>query len=548
MKGRKTMKIRVAIAGEIPDNKQLVGKIDLLFGEIKGHMTRTAGDAQINLLTCGMYTGENWKAWNSAHGFEELRFDPEGSENSSDRNMFGSGMCNASDIVVVVWNEDPREMGGAPWEMIRMAYDRKVPCVWLSSATGNIYCLWEAYYEKYSAKYLDEFLEPLPETPLAAAESKDPVSRIHTAWIKRRHRFLAKHNADNAVHDSVHDRLLDPQYPLETEYKDREPVRKVLLEKFGEFNETAIEYNVRYQSRLYQRSVLPIIATIFLAIGFYAETLIGETFHTVLPPITQIASIIAGLGFLIHACINLYAYKLSGSSIVAAQQKKFTVNRYTAEMLRVMVHFLPYGTFIDLRKLCAYDRKLFVKFLHIADDEEKPYVNNDTATTGHVLAHMKEMLSDQLEYHKASEARYRSIVEKLEKWGKIIFYIGFFMVLCRGLMQFALVLFPLGKLGEIDINKILKSLMNMLALMLPAWAGYFSTKLALNNFRYNYNNHSRMEKNIEKLIQKTDRLLGQENLSVEIADKLAEESAETLVSEDTAEWTRQYLNSGIKPL
>jgi hypothetical protein len=43
-------------------------------------------------------------------------------------------MCSRADIAIAVWNEDPSELAGATWEFFKDAYERKLPCIWISSA------------------------------------------------------------------------------------------------------------------------------------------------------------------------------------------------------------------------------------------------------------------------------------------------------------------------------------------------------------------------------------------------------------------------------
>jgi hypothetical protein len=116
------------------------------------------------------------------------------------------------------------------------------------------------------------------------------------------------------------------------------------------------------------------------------------------------------------------------------------------------------------------------------------------------LGSLEELVDDQMEYHKASANRYVNIIKALKSFGKIMFYIGFFFVILRGFFQCFLSFTDIKKtINGYELQTILKSLANMLALMFPAWAGYFSSKLSLCNFEGLYNNDLAMLEGLKEL-------------------------------------------------
>ena len=88
----------------------------------------------------------------------------------------------------------------------------------------------------------------------------------------------------------------------------------------------------------------------------------------------------------------------------------------------------------------------------------------------------------------------------------------------------------------------------MVALLTPAWAGYFSTKVQQNNFRYNLDNHIRMADRLSSLKKRVETAMGQEEIPFETFQVLAEEVAEAMLVEDTTVWRQKYMSSGVKPL
>lgn len=567
------MKLRIALAGELPSDPQIFSRIDLLLGQISGYLCRENTKTTMQLLVSPSYSGKTWITWNETRDFPMCTYNLQADdayveqcaqlhrEEGALRSLLGENMCDSADVLLAVWNEDVTELSGATWEFLRIAYDKKAPCIWISSKSKNVYCLWDSYYKEYSPAYLDAVCEPLPEEEIQPSPI-EPEGKILSFWEKLRVRYLKKHKANISIHPSESDCMLDADFRLEKEASEGEKVRGVLLEKWNQFDAAAIELNSRFQAMIYQRSILPFMATLFLAVGFYAGSVLGkplsgliilivkdaETAQAIAENITVAAGLLAGVGFLIHGMLNLYVYRLSKSQTIYHWQSDFVKNRYMAELLRVLIHFKPYGVELDLRKLCGDDRKIYNAVKHLADEEEPLKQEVNQQKVGYLLQHIKELLEDQISYHEFSVKRYQSIVASLETWWKRIFYIGFIMVIGRGILQFMLAVSPLENAYGFELNSIASSFLNMLALLLPAWAGYFSTKVQQNNFRYNLNNHQNMLRKLRKMQERVERLADQEPIPMEVFQIMAGELAEVMLVEDTSEWKHQYMNSVVKPL
>lgn len=577
------MKVRIALAGELPKDQQMFGKIDLLLGQLSGYLCEDEAKADIQLLISPSYTGNAWMTWNEAHQFSLCAYYMKGDADISGesantitidtslRNLLGETMCDRADALLIVWNENVTELLGATWELMRIAYERKAPCIWISTKTRQVYCLWESYYKKYSPHCLRAMTAALPGGEFAPVPLDEDKGRLLSFWKKRRADYLRKYKADRTVYPHEEDELMKPDFEMEEAVSEGEAVRKLLLHKFDQFDAVAIELNSRFQAMMYQRSILPFVATIFLAIGFYTETLLAKPIATVFPgtelTVTVLASFLAGAGFLVHGYLNLYVYLLSKSKRVERWQREFVNNRYIAELLRVLIHFAPYGVMLDLRKLCAGDGNTYMRIRHLTDDVEPREQRLDGRNVHYVLQHVKEMLEDQMAYHEVSIGRYKNIVNTLEKLGQIIFYIGLFLAVGREFLQFLMALTPivnsvmpvdtlfsqavLEQFSMVDwdsVMNVVRAFLNMLALLLPAWAGYFTTKVQQNNFRYNLNNHQRMLPRLGAMHERVENAMKQEDIPIEVFNIMIEELAEIMLIEDTISWQQQYRNSAIKPL
>lgn len=564
------MKARIALAGELPIGQEIHDILNSVINEMKGYLCSENKDIQVQMLISPSYTGEKWVSWSQNHGFDLCTYNLQkdtryleycGQATRKDtliRNILGEAICDKADSLVVAWDEDVTELFGATWEIMKIAYDKKLPCVWVSTKTKKVYCLWDSYYKEYGTNYLEAALTPLKENQLEPAVSETGQEKFLAFWQKRRAKFMSKFRAEHVIFSVQEDFLLNKDYKPEEIEQEGEAVRRILLEKFQSYDVAAIESNNKFQAMMYQRSVLPFIATIFIAIAFYAETLLGTTLSVMVPEIGAVATlsalVIAGLGFLIHGGLNLYTYRLSKNQQVQQWQRDYTTNRYVAEILRIFIHFIPYGVSLDIQKLCGQSKELCSYLKHLTDDVEPKQQKLEKKNIYCVLKHTKEMLDDQIAYHEASVSRYEKIVNHLDRWGKRITYLGLIIVIGRGALQFGLVVLKaLQDAQNVEVMNstmisISRSFLNMLALVLPALAGYFATKVQQNNFRYNLNNHKNMVVELNRIREKVTTALEQDEIPMEVVDIMINELTETMILRDSLEWQRQYMNSAIKPL
>ena len=155
------------------------------------------------------------------------------------------------------------------------------------------------------------------------------------------------------------------------------------------------------------------------------------------------------------------------------------------------------------------------------------------------------MVDDQTAYHEASVKRYSGIVKTLKKWGRAVFFAGFTFVVLRALFKFTTLvrpipLIPLGTQG-VTLRSFVGSASNMLAMLLPAWAAYFSTKLSQCNYQFNLDNHTRMVSSLKQIREQITMIeTSFPEVSLEYVSALGESVARIMLGEDTSSWIRQY--------
>lgn len=553
------MEFRLAVAGVLTDEQRIVQLVNDQISVIRNELSSGKERINFQILLSPSYTDLSWKKV-----LEPLEI-PIGSycryndstwddcctqiirEDTPLRSMLGEEICDKADMILLLWNEDVAQMDGAIWELLQLTSARNTPCIWVSSETGHKYWAKNTIYEWYKEEYLQQLvgdyrLESME--PYAIADSKNiPFLRLGM-WL--RSRYLKKYKALGGKVDAQRDLLMDDDYTLGDGSTANTGVRDELLAQFHRYDDAAIELNNRYQAVIYWRAILPFITSIFLAIGFYAENVLGVIAFS-----GAFWKVVAGVGFLIHGLLNLYVYSLSRSETIKKWHRGFLQDRYMAEVLRVLIHFEPFGINLNLRKLCGGNRDLYMTVRRMTGKSKNGTREISKAAAKEMLDHVEQMLEDQIAYHTISARRYEGMVNKLENWYKIVFGAGFIAVVLRALLQFVWVLWPItsGELNGIAMSKFSGSFANMVALMLPGWASYFSTKLSQCNFRYNLENHQRMITRLEEELTKIRQMRRSvTEIPLEALNGLGEELAQTMLIEDTYAWYRQVKTITVKHL
>lgn len=552
----------VAIAGRLPEDEAISRLAYDYIRQIKAGLTPEDGRSQLRFAVSPPYTGEEWRdkllhadapvcgytgtdetGWNGVFQKHISFEDPL-------RETLGEALCDRCDLLLAVWDEDVRQMDGATWELMRIALRKHMPILWISSRTGKTYWPETTSFEPYRPEKLRELCliySDVQTEPEPCEKKEFPLLSVGRFFYKR---YLRRYKASAKAINAEEDLLLKEDYQLSGQFDQAEPVRRSLLSKFLSFDSAAITLNERYHSALYWRSVLPLITSLIVAVGFYAPSVLAGLFG----PSSTVWGIIAGFGFLFHGFLNLYVFILSKSRSIREDREKMIRFRRTAEMLRVLIHFVPFGVHIDLRSLCGDDKELFASLRRIVQetDSETGVVTREDRVEA--FRHLDRMLSDQIAYHQLSVERYSRLVKHLDRWSRVIFYVGFCVIILRAFLQFLMSIpnFPLPALSlmnGVSTKSFISSFANMAALLMPAWYSYFATKLSLCNFRFNRDNHQKMIDMLTK--ERSNAALLKESIDevpAEALQAIGENLADIMLVKDMSMWSRQYRNTNISHL
>ena len=539
---------RLALAGSVPPNGRFAERIDETVRQLRAFLSPSGGDDdELRLLVSSAYTGTGWLDWVRRSGCEvggcgsgeESEWDALCGEfvriHTPLRYLIGSAVCNTADLLLVLWNEDVTERGGATWELMQLALRKKTPFLWISTRNGAAYWPEDTCYEPYRREKLRRLCELYGSVSTQPSQSEEKAPLLFLGR-RLRARYMRRHRARLEGGPAAQDRMLldEPVFAGENE---REAVRLGLLERFRAFDSSAIELNERYQAVLYCCAVLPFFTSLLLALGFYTETVFGF----LLPRVSWLVwSTLAVLGFLAHGLLTLYLFRVQRSAAVLSWQNGFLRNRSIAELLRVLIHFAPFSIDLDLRRLSGGDRETFITIRRIADVARRGVRQVERGDMDEALSYLMELLDDQLAYHRASERRYAGIVDALERGLRRASLTASAVLIVRSFLQGGLIMIQLSG-TPLPEKPFLSALANMTAMLLPAWAAYFSSKLTVCSFQYNRDNDQRMCRRLGEIRGRLEALRKlRRDIPLEALQEFGENLAEIMLVQDTFHWAQRY--------
>lgn len=461
-------------------------------------------------------------------------------QNLSYPNMVAEYVVNKSDAVFLLWDGNQNYREGILWTVQQFCKEKKIPYYLVNTEKlEEVSFASDSYYVPYSAENVNKYIKELfdyVEKP--QMEEAIPFSGL---WEKLHERFIRKYKLKASNVAYVEDKLLSDSYFPEHDVRYKN--HRMLTEYFAYYDQKAIKASSLYRASIYFRSILPMLTTIFIAIGFYAETvltfLLGEY-----KPLFGLNCwvILAGVGFLIHALLNRYAGQTAQNPRVERLRKDFVEARFIAEYLRVAIHSETYGIQINNISMddSLVDKQVLAKLHHIIRQQEPVRHVQNKFLIEEAVANFEALVADQKAYHENSIRRYELIVDRLKKMGSVLYMVGFVIVIARGFLQFGIPFISSGlnlsaAVHGVKIESFIKSFANMLALVMPAWASYFTTKLNMNGYEWLLKNSEKMKAGFESVEKKLCNIRRQKNNSYQVISDVANDVM-MLTREDFTGW------------
>lgn len=458
--------------------------------------------------------------------------------NLSYPNTVAEYVVNKSDVVFLLWDGKQNFQEGILWSVLQFCKQKNIPYYLVNTENlEEVSFSSDSYYVPYREEAVEAYVRKLYDHK-EKMPVDDPIP-LMSIWRSFHERFIRKYKLKAKSVPYVEDKLLSADYFLENDPRSRN--HAILAEYFDFYDKKAIEASSLYRASTYFRSILPMLTTIFIAIGFYAETVL--TFILGKPSVfgMNFWVIVAGIGFLIHALLNRYASNIAENPRVERFRKDFVEARFIAEYLRIAIHSETYGLQICNAWLenGMVDAGVRAKLHHIIRQQETVSFVQNVETTKEAIANFEALIADQKAYHENCINRYQLITERLKKMAASLYMIGFVIVISRGFLQFIIPFISSSmnlakEIHDVKIESFAKSFANMLALVMPAWASYFSSKLNMNGYEWLLKNSQNMKAGFETTQKKLDGLKRQK-YSYQIISDVANDIL-TLTQEDYTGW------------
>ena len=425
-------------------------------------------------------------------------------------------------------------------------------------ACGELRSFWiqQLCREDFQMKHLESYISSLFPSMDSFSKQADldrSVFGYKLLWGGLYKRFIKKHrnrNTQETLHYDPSQGIGENDFPAETRAR---AAFEALHKQYEIFDQTSIRYADKYWSTIYLRAIIPWITTIALAIGFYTESILSPwpvVFHGTS---LQLWSVIAGIGFFVHALLNLYVFRLSQSRVISSWHVGYIDHRFIAEALRLAMHFEPFGIPINFERYQRYgsnrkpDSDIYQRLSFSTRMIAPVAFTDDLKDKQLCLKRLNALIDDQIVYHKKTANRFKTIYERLERYAQVVFFIGFGFVLLRGILQLLISFQVLpADLSPRDVSMV-KSYANMLALLIPTWATYFTLKLSLCNFRNLHADNAAMAESLKSIRLDIEAIQQKRNPLQEDFSRLSGLMVSTMLGEIT-QWYGQIESRKITNL
>lgn len=456
-------------------------------------------------------------------------------------------MVNKSDAVFLMWDGKQNLQDGILWMVLQFCKHKKIPYYLVNTEQPeDVSFSSDAYYVPYTAEHVERYVAGLYDYKEEPVENK-PIF-LSGLWKVLHDRFTRKYKLKAKNIPYVEDKILSPDYFSQDDKRKKNHV--MLTEYFAYYDQKAVDASTMYRASVYFRSILPFLTTIFIAVGFYAETVLtffaGE-WKSVFD--LNFWTILAGIGFLIHALLNWYAGHVAKSSSVEQFRKEYIEARFIAEYLRVVIHSEVYGIQVDSINMSdtLVEKRILAKLHHIIRQQEPVSYVQTKAVMDEAIANFEALIADQKVYHENCINRYSLITRHLKKTASAVAAAGIVIVIARGFLQFVIPFAAAGlnlsaPVHGVKLDSFIKSFANMLALVVPAWASYFSAKLSMNNYEWLRNDSIQVKAGLERIAQRLEDVKKRNTNSYQVISDITNDIM-ALTREDYTGW---YLRTGAQ--
>jgi len=397
------------------------------------------------------------------------------------------------DIAVALWDGDENEQNGHIWNFIEHCKKAGIPCIWIDTTDCEkrtwFQDLYPVPYDRTALqKYIDGFYmhDKLPKEPSAMAPQMFFLSKMWKYFSSAYERFRKIEpvfdrskkfsGSDYNFEDNILRHTFELERPEAASGEDFNAINDdyiFLRGAFHEYEDAADRIAPFIRATLFCRTLIPLITTILLAIGFYIDPLMPALLGGWKPQLAglDLWKVLAGLGFLLGALVYIYGKR--NLKPHKANLSTYIVCRYVCEYLRIYIHFSAYGVPVSER--------ILIKAIRNSDDPDKQLAAGrvrrllrvrtpgniyiDAQNCWNMFEHLNEFFENQIHYQTvARKLRFGGIRKSVQKWIRVFLYANIIVLLLRGVLQFRL-----GLLQTESDTALMRNFMNMTALLVAAW-------------------------------------------------------------------------------
>jgi hypothetical protein len=403
----------------------------------------------------------------------------------------GQVLLSHSDILLAIWDyADSGKVGGTS-DIVSLARQQDIPVICIASASPHEISIIYGSSGLHESEKLDTGLNNIIShilVPQMEAENiggrtgKKLKAQPLTPEVYFREDLSKKSRAKLY---SLTKRLFS--YSKKTKALETAPEEKEIENEFynkhysSHFNsadELAKHYRDLYRSSGIIRNLLPLIASLGLALGFYTKLFGGPGWSSEGANLqTLIINTISIIGFFIQALCFILIIALSDIEKRYKWQTKFSDYRALSEMLRQMRYLGPAGLVLGGLRSPSYYAAANTSWINwhfrsIVREAGLPSMKVSEEVLKEYITYIdKSTLQEQIAYHTDNQNTMELIAKRINKYGIFIYYMGVVLVALRFLAVIITSnqhLLPLAK----SYRDYISTFFNMFSMVIPLFSAF----------------------------------------------------------------------------
>jgi len=438
----------------------------------------------------------------------------------------GHVILGQSDILVTIWDgKDSGKVGGTS-DLIALAIQHDIPIIWINSSVGHP--IKYMYGDKVESNWEFE-LETEVKDLLIPWGNNDENKELYKKYINE--------NIKKASHAKLYDRFTNfvllqfKKSPYSEDETRDDFYQKNYYGYYYAADKLAMLYRDLYRSCGILRQLLPFLASIGLALGFYGVLFGGP--QDSFPAQTNFFTTLSNIGFLLQALCFIMIIVLSKIENTFRWHKKFSDYRELSELIRQMEYLAPLGIVIGGVRAPAFNKDVNISWVNaqlraIVRQAGLPDTTIDSRyLREHTAILHDKIIEGQKSYHKSNAKKMNTLNSRLEKFGIAIYYIGIFIVALRFCEHTLIPSYGLHNLKQYQTTYI-SYLFNMLSMVIPLFSAFAFAVSSQEGFDRIDNMSTSMSANLTSL---NNMIAKEDNINFNTYKNLSQHCADIMLSE-----------------